>query len=97
MLRKRENIIARVIHDSYFLIDIKQKYLGDKARIYEVNGIGYYIWNQLDRVSEVDEIVDLLVNEITEDINRNLIKRDVEEFINVLQSENFLEGIDGRK
>ena len=97
MLRKRENIIARVIHDSYFLIDIKQKYLDDKARIYEVNGIGYYIWNQLDRVSEVDEIVDLLVNEITEDINRNLIKRDVEEFINVLQSENFLEGIDGRK
>ena len=27
MIRKRENIVARVIHDSYFLIDIKQNYL----------------------------------------------------------------------
>ena len=34
MIRKRENIVARVIHDSYFLIDIKQNYLDDKARIY---------------------------------------------------------------
>lgn len=46
MIRKRENIVARVIHDSYFLIDIKQNYLDDKARIYEVNEIGYYIWKQ---------------------------------------------------
>ena len=30
MIRKRENIVARVIHDSYFLIDIKQNYLDDK-------------------------------------------------------------------
>lgn len=97
MIRKRENIIARVIHDSYFLIDIKQNYLDDKARIYEVNEVGYYIWNHLDMVSEVDDIVDLLLNEITEDINRNFIKRDVAEFINLLQSENFLEDIDGGK
>ena len=74
MIRKRENIVARVIHDSYFLIDIKQNYLDAKARIYEVNEIGYYIWKQLDVVSDVDDIVDLLSNEITEDINRNFIK-----------------------
>ena len=60
MIRKRENIVARVIHDSYFLIDIKQNYLDDKARIYEVNEIGYYIWKQLDVVSDVDDIVDFL-------------------------------------
>ena len=88
MIRKRENIVARVIHDSYFLIDIKQNYLDDKARIYEVNDIGYYIWNQLDVVSDVDDIVDLLLNEI---------KKDVVEFLNALQSEKFLEVIDGRK
>ena len=58
MIRKRENIVARVIHDSYFLIDIKQNYLDDKARIYEVNEIGYYIWKQLDVVSDVDDIDD---------------------------------------
>ena len=97
MIRKRENIVTRVIHDSYFLIDIKQKYLDDKARIYEVNEIGYYIWKQLDVVSDVDDIVDLLSNEITEDINRNFIKKDVVEFLNALQSEKFLEVIDGGK
>ena len=92
MIRKRENIVARVIHDSYFLIDIKQNYLDDKARIYEVNEIGYYIWKQLDVVSDVDDIVDLLSNEITEDINRNFIKKDVVEFLNALQSEKFFGG-----
>lgn len=64
---------------------------------YEVNEIGYYIWKQLDVVSDVDDIVDLLSNEITEDINRNFIKKDVVEFLNALQSEKFLEVIDGGK
>ena len=44
-----------------------------------------------------DDIVDLLSNEITEDINRNFIKKDVVEFLNALQSEKFLEVIDGGK
>jgi len=48
-------------------------------------------------VSDVDDIVDLLSNEITEDINRNFIKKDVVEFLNALQSEKFLEVIDGGK
>lgn len=50
-----------------------------------------------DVVSDVDDIVDLLSNEITEDINRNFIKKDVVEFLNALQSEKFLEVIDGGK
>ena len=99
MIRKRENIVARVIHDSYFLIDIIIGLL-ESSEIKNPELIINKIRPSMVRRGEmmdVDDIVDLLSNEITEDINRNFIKKDVVEFLNALQSEKFLEVIDGGK
>jgi hypothetical protein len=44
---KNENIVARQIHDTYFLINIADNYAHDKCILYQVNEIGYFIWSNI--------------------------------------------------
>ena len=91
----KKNIVARKIHDSYFLIDICQKYLEDKCYLYEINEIGYFIWHELNRTSDINKVVSSLLDTIIEEVSYEEIYEeiyeDVKEFINMLQKENFLE------
>ena len=36
-ISKKEGIVARTIHGSFFLIDIADNYSGDKCSLYEIN------------------------------------------------------------
>ena len=48
-MRKNESIVARKIHDTYFLIDTKENYSDEKCRLYEINEIGYFLWNNISK------------------------------------------------
>ena len=61
---KKENIVERKIHDTYFLIDISDKYLDDKCHLYEINEIGDFIWKQLGMSDTVSDIANINVYKV---------------------------------
>ncbi len=96
MLKCVENIIERQIHDTYFLIDIKQNYLDDKCRLYEINETGSYIWNMLLKGSNVNDIVKSILYEVGDEAGYEEIYSDVTEYIDLLRRAGFLEVCNGR-
>lgn len=88
---KKENIIARTIHDSFFLIDITDNYSGDKCSLYEINQTGMFIWNNIDGSRSIQDLAELLQAAITDDIDIELLRQDVSEFVSELLEKHFLE------
>lgn len=88
---KRTNIVKREIHGEVFLIDIRQNYLNDKCHLYELNSMGNYIWDLLDKYHSPFEIAREIFQGTSDDISFDTIFSDVTAFLNLLEEENFLE------
>jgi len=87
---KNENIVARKIHDTFFLINIKQNYLDNKCVLYEINELGYFIWNTLGYTGNVEGIADKIIDKIDEPIERETIVNDVKGFLDILSVEGYV-------
>ena len=68
-IAKKENIVARTIHGSSFLIDISDNYSGDTCSLYEINQTGMFIWNNIDGTRSVKELAELLQAAIVDDVD----------------------------
>lgn len=90
-ISKKEGIVARTIHGSFFLIDITDNYSGDKCSLYEINQTGMFIWNHIDGSRSVRELAELLRDAIVDDVDIELIYQDVTEFVSDLQKKQFFE------
>ena len=97
MVSRKEFIVERNIHDSIYLINIKQNYLNDKCCLYEINEMASYIWNKIDGNTPIDDIVNQILSDMdVQDISFDEIKSDVNDYICVLIKEGFLEVHNGR-
>ena len=90
-ITRKENIVARTINGSFFLIDFSDNYSGDKCSIYEVNQTGMFIWNNINGSRSIEELAELLQKEIVEDIDFKILYNDVYEFVSILMENQFLE------
>lgn len=90
-LRRNPDIVLRKVHGSHFLIDIADNYSGDKCSIYEINQTGVFIWDNIDGNREIDDLVALLSDAITDDIDRRVLRSDVDEFMSDLLARRFVE------
>ena len=90
MISKSPNIVARKIHNSFFLIDITDNYSGDKCSIYELNNTGMFIWNNINDGCSIDSLARALHEAIIDDVDYNVILNDVQEYINILTSNGFV-------
>ncbi len=91
VIKKNENIVARKVHGSSFLIDISDNYSGDKCAIYEINETGMFIWNIIDGTRSTEELAILLKAAIIDDIDYQTLHDDVKEFIDKLIIRQFVE------
>ncbi len=91
LMRKNENIVARKIHGSFFLIDISDNYSGDQCAIYEINETGMFIWEQINGARDIEELVALLKAAVIDDVDPQLLRDDVTEFIDTLIMKRFVE------
>lgn len=91
IVKKKENIVARSVHGTSFLIDISDKYSGDKCAIYEMNETGMFLWNNIDGIRSVEDLALLLKAAIIDDIDYQVIYDDVFEFINSIITGKFVE------
>lgn len=97
MVSRKEFIVERNIHDSIYLVNIKQNYLNNKCCLYEINEMASYIWSKIDGNTSVDEIVNQILSEVdVQDVSFDEIKSDVNDYIYVLAKEGFLEVQNGR-
>lgn len=90
-ISKKEGIVARTVHGSFFLIDITDNYSGDKCSLYEINQTGMFIWNSIDGSRSVRELAELLQDAIIDDVDIDLIYQDVKEFVLDLLEKHFVE------
>ena len=88
---KNENIVVRKIHGTTFLINITDNFSGDRCALYEVNDTGLFIWNKIDGCRETEEIASLLKAAIIDDIDYQVLFRDVTEFVEFLIEKQFVE------
>lgn len=91
LLKKNKNIVMRKIHGSCFLIDISDKYQGDKCSLLEINETGEFIWKFISDGKEISDVVDALKMSIVEEIDYEILLSDVTEYIQELCRNNFLE------
>lgn len=97
MVNRKEYIVERKVHESIYLINIKQNYMNNKCCLYEINEMASYIWNKIDGKTSVDEIVNQLLSDMDiEDVCFDEVKNDVNNYICLLAEEGFLEVDDGR-
>ena len=99
MLKKIDGIVCRKIHDLFYLIDIRCNYYDDKCYLYEINEVGAFLWNNVDEFNTVTSLTKRLLREIIEDVDEKMVEADVEQYINALIDEGFIEcqgGICGR-
>lgn len=94
---RNENIVERNIHDSIYLINIKQSYMNDKCCLYEINEMGSYIWNMISGKQTINDIANQISSDMdVQDIDINEIKNDIVDYIELLAKEGFLEVHNGR-
>lgn len=91
IIKKNSKIVARKIHGSYFLVDISDNYSGDRCSIYEINETGMFIWNHIDDAGDIEGLTAALNNALITPVDHNLLRKDITEFVSVLESKNFVE------
>lgn len=90
IVTKNPDIVGRVIHDRYYLIDITQNYLDNRCRLYELNEIGYFIWEQLNHSDCAEDIADELFKAVVGEVSKDVIYEDVKEYLDILEKEGFI-------
>lgn len=76
--RKSPTMVFRKIADEYLLVPIR----GDAAnleKIYTLNDVGAFIWEQIDGVRSVQQIIEAVVHEY--DVTPDEAERDVTEYL----------------
>ncbi len=90
--KTNENIVCRSVHDSYFLIDIKDNYADDKCRLFEINEIGHIIWCGLKKYpsDQINCIANEIAQKLVDDIDIQIICDDISEYISILKENGFI-------
>lgn len=83
-ISRAENIVLRIIHGSYFLINITDNYNGDQCSLLELNEMGNYVWNKIGDGCTVNALADQLFKEIVDDVSFQTVFDDICEFVQAL-------------
>ena len=76
--KKAENIVARKIVDELLLVPVQGK-LANMERVFTLNEVGEFIWDNLDGNTDTDGLVEKIVNEYDVDIDK--ARQDCEELL----------------
>ncbi len=78
MYKKAENIVARKIADELLLVPIQGK-LANMERVFTLNEVGEFIWDNLDGNADADSLAEKIVDEY--DVDIDTAKRDCAELL----------------
>ncbi len=78
ILRKKKNLVARKVGDEYILVPVVNK-VAEMDKVYTLNEVGAFIWDQIDGKKTVDEIIQAVTHEY--EVKRIVAQDDVINFI----------------
>jgi len=78
VFRKSPTIVFRKIADEYLLVPIRRD-VADLDKIYTLNDVGAFIWEQIDGARSVQQIVEIVACEY--EVGRDDAERDVTEYL----------------
>ncbi len=81
--RRDESIVSRRIEDEVILVPIRQD-VADLESIYTLNEVGAYIWEQMDGLRTIADIVALIVDEF--EVTEHEAEKDLTEFTQQLSA-----------
>ena len=84
MYRQNKNVVIRKVHDTFFLIDITDNYMGDQCLLNEINEVGAFIWTELSDAKDIISIAEKLKVQLNEEIEFEVLYNDVKEYIQYL-------------
>lgn len=84
--QRNENYILRKIHDTYFFINITDKYNDDKCQLIETNDVGEFVWAQLEQPRDIEEIVHSLIEIVNEEVDFKEVYEDIKNYLEGLNS-----------
>ncbi len=90
MYIRNQNVVLRCIHNSFFLIDITENYLEKKFDLYEINEIGVFLWNRMEKEVTVEKLKTELIKEIDSEVSEEDIEKDIISFLETLRRRNFI-------
>ena len=67
VLKKADNIVARKVADELLLVPVQGK-LANMERVFTLNEVGEFIWNELDNSSDPKILAEKIVKEYDVDI-----------------------------
>lgn len=76
---RNANYVIREVHGSFFLIDITDNYSNGKCRMLELNEVGAFIWNNLEKPSNAKCITNKLLAIVIGDVNHDEVYNDVKD------------------
>jgi hypothetical protein len=76
--KKNKDIVTRKIADELFLVPIKGS-IADMQRIFTLNPVGQYIWQEIDNRKGLDEIRKGIIERF--DVENEQADSDIREFI----------------
>ncbi len=78
ILRKKQNLVARRVGDEYILVPVVNK-VAEMDKVYTLNEVGAFIWDQIDGKKTVDEIIQAVTHQY--EVKRIIAQDDVINFI----------------
>lgn len=93
-ISRNEDIVARRIHDTYFLIDITDNYADDTCILYQINETGFFIWDHINGKRSSNDLAHLLKSATDSSMDYQEILADVRNFLHELRNKRFIEGKD---
>jgi hypothetical protein len=79
--RKNHDVVTRKIAGELFLVPIKGK-IADMQRIFTLNPVGEFIWQELDAQKSLNDICDDLISNF--DVKKETAMADIKEFVTEL-------------
>ena len=80
--QRSENMVFRKIEDEVILVPIKNN-VGDMGFIFNLNGVGAFIWDLFDGTNTLVEVRDKILDEF--DVSPEQAERDLEDFVDQLK------------
>lgn len=84
--QRNEIYVLRKIHDTYFFINITDKYNDDKCQLIETNEVGAFVWAQLEQPRAIKEIVYSLIKIVNEEVDFKEVYEDIRNYLEELNS-----------
>jgi hypothetical protein len=85
--RKNENVVTRKIAGELFIVPVRGK-LADMQRIFVLNPVGEYIWQQIDERKSIEDIRKGVIDRF--DVGGETADSDIREFISGLLKEELI-------